>query len=227
MTGARLPDAVLILSGGIDSTTTLAELVDRGKRPLCLIFDYGQTLSKEVQVAVANAQRFGCSYHVVDLPMGWIAPGCPLLGGGDIPTGRTRKQIQAGGTPATYVPFRNGIMLSIAGAAAEARGIRPIYCGGNGLDSGNYWDDTFEFAKAMERAIDAGTDPKWQPRVLFPNANRTKVDVVTVGMLHGVDYSKTWSCYQNGDHHCGECDSCVQRREALAVHGLNIEGAPL
>lgn len=227
MTGARLPDSILILSGGIDSTTTLAELTDRGLRPLCLIFNYGQTLSKEVDVAVANAQRYGAAHHVVDLQMGWIAPGCALLGGAEIPTGRTRKQIGADGTPPTYVPFRNGIMLSIAAAAAEARRIRPIYCGGNGLDSGNYWDDTFEFAKAMEKAIDAGTDPKWQSRVLFPNANRTKVDVVTIGLTHGVDYSKTWSCYKNDDLHCGECDSCVQRREALAAHGLNIEGESL
>lgn len=218
-------DSVILLSGGIDSTTVLAQAVAFGRSPFCLIFDYGQTLAKEVQVAMKNADRFGLPFQVVSMPMEWISPGCALLGdGSQIPHGRTRAEISAGGTPATYVPFRNGIMLAIAGAFGEAHGLEEIYCGGNGLDSGNYWDDTQEFAEAMEKAIDRGTSPKYKPRVLFPNATRTKADVVRVGLALGVDYSTTWSCYRNGDHHCGTCDSCVQRSNALAAYGLSLEG---
>lgn len=221
-------DSILLLSGGMDSNVVLAMLVARGRRPLCLTFSYGQTLTKEIVIASENAERAGCPAHVVELDMTWMAPNCVLLGDGhQIPQGRSREVIAAAGTPSTYVPFRNGIMLSIAAAAAEGHGVTELFMGANGLDSGNYWDDTMSFASAMERAIDEGTDPKWRPAVRFPLAEMSKAEAASIGRGLGVEFHRTWSCYHNGKKHCGACDSCVQRAAALGSIGLDIEGGNL
>lgn len=207
-------DSILLLSGGLDSTSVLFREVAAGGNPLCLIFDYGQTLKREVQVAVANARTAGCRYIVAEVPMGWTAPQCALFSG-KIPEGRTVAEIAEGGTPATYVPFRNGIMLAYAAALGESRGVHRLLCGGNGLASGNYWDDTVEFARAMQAAIAAGTAPGQPWVVQFPNAGMTKGQVVRAGVAAGMKVESTWSCYHNGGTHCGRCDSCVQRMAAL------------
>lgn len=215
----RQPDCVLLLSGGIDSTTVLAELVALGRAPHCLIFDYGQTLVKEVQVARDNAARYGAPSAVLRSCLEQLPGDCSLLQGdvSTISTGRSRNEIAAAGTPGSYVPFRNGIFLAYAVAWGESLGVEEIYCGGNGLDSGNYPDDTEDFALAMTVAARVGTSPQYRPTIRFPNARLTKAQVVANGLSLGVDYDKTWSCYKNDAAHCGQCDSCVQRQHALAL----------
>lgn len=208
------PDSVLLLSGGIDSTTLLAHLANLDMRPLCLIFDYGQTLRKEVGIAQQNARRYGCESRVIDLDLSWTAPRCGLFSGA-VPVKRSVNQIAAAGTPLTYVPFRNGVFLSVAVAYAEGHNLEKIYCGGNGLHSGNYWDDTTEFAAAFQQAARQGTSPYYHPEIIFTFANMPKHMVLEYGRSLGVDYTRTWSCYLNEDQPCGVCDSCVQRKAAF------------
>jgi 7-cyano-7-deazaguanine synthase len=210
-------DCVLLLSGGIDSTTLLAKLVAEGRHPLCLIFDYGQSLIKEVTVAKKNAERYGCESMVLKTPLNFLGGVCSLLSGkdGEIVTGRSRGEIAASGTPSSYVPFRNGIFLAYAVALGEAKGLREIYCGGNGLSSGNYYDDTAAFASAFTDAAREGTSPEYMPTIWFPFSMISKADVVKIGNRLRVDYGLTWSCYKNNVRPCGECDSCVQREDAM------------
>ena len=220
--------SVVLLSGGIDSTVAMYEEKAAGRDVTALIFGYGQTLEREVAVAIGNSNRLGVVHHVILADLRKILPGNVLLGQGDrLPMGRDLDAIQKAGTPPTYVPFRNGIFLAYAAAFCEHRNINRIVCGGNGLNSGNYWDDTEEFARAFENAIECGTAPKFRCELSFPNANRTKAQVAQRGIQLGVCYRNTFSCYTRGRHHCGHCDSCIQRRAALESCGLNIEGDPL
>jgi 7-cyano-7-deazaguanine synthase len=192
------------------------------------IFDYGQTLWREVDVAAENAERYDAYPFLVDFDMTWIAPDCAILGADEsaIPSGRSFDQIDSA-TPESYVPFRNGIFFAMVAAWGETRGIQEIWAGCNGLASGQYYDDTAEFIRAMKRAIYLGTSPGYNPDLVAPFATIKKEMIVAQGLDLGVDYSKTWSCYRNGAKHCGECDSCYQRAAALGMHGLDIEGEPL
>jgi 7-cyano-7-deazaguanine synthase len=223
---SQYADAILLLSGGIDSTTVLAQLVSDGRVPLCLIFDYGQILREEVAVAVANASRYKASSSVLSLDMAFAAKVCSLLGGPPIVQDQTIDQIDKGGLPTSYVPFRNGIFLAYAVAIGEVNQIGEIYAGANGLNSGDYPDDTAEFAEAFTQAARIGTGPKYKPSILFPLARCTKAQVVQRAIALGVDLMATLSCYQpQHGKHCGRCDSCIQRVHAMGVHGLNLDGS--
>jgi len=219
--------AILLLSGGIDSTTLLWALVKANCRVTAVIVNYGQSLGKEIRIAQVNARAAGAEDIVNPTIMMPHTPGCSII---DLQTqiqmGRTIDEIAAE-TPTSYVPFRNGVFFAWATALAEARGITHIYGGCNGLLSGNYWDDTTQFAAAMEKAADAGTHPQYKPQILAPLATVLKKDMVKWGLANDVDYTKTWSCYHNGEKHCGKCDSCAHRREAFTLNGLDINGARL
>ena len=133
-----------------------------------------------------------------------------------IPVGRSREEILVDGTPLSYVPFRNGIFLAYAVALGEVEGIENIYAGANGLNSGNYWDDTTAFASKFTAAARTGTSQEYNPTIRFPFARWGKKKIVALGKRLGIDYEKeTWSCYVGGKTHCGICDSCVQRMDAL------------
>lgn len=207
-------DAILLLSGGVDSTTLLAQLSTEGVKLHCLTFDYGQTLKKEVTIARNNAEKYRQEWQKVTIDLSWLNTPCSLLGKGKIPTNRTPDQIDHQ-TPTTYVPFRNGIFLAYAVAFGESNKINRIFCGGNGLYSGQYPDDTALFAWDFQNAANSGTSPAYNPKIRFPYANTPKSNVVAIGKRLSVDYSQTWSCYQNGLHHCGKCDSCYQRLKAF------------
>lgn len=223
------PSAVILLSGGIDSTTALILADAMGYDVTALIFDYGQRLQIEVNVARENAERYlgHKNYAVVDAPMNWIDPNCSLLGPRALQTGRDARDIALGGPPTSYVPFRNGIFFAYAAAYAEPRRIETIIAGCNGLLSGNYSDDTQAFGHAMQAAIREGTQPGWKPSIWLPFTEVPKRQIVALGLRLGVDYRNTWSCYDNGPAHCGRCDSCVQRRAAFAPNGLDLEGNPI
>jgi len=219
---------ILLLSGGIDSTTLLAKLSAEcrhyGTKLHSLIFDYGQTLIKEVDIARRNAVHYGALPVIFKVDFTALAPRCALLQGNEdnIPTGRSTDDIAQAGTPPTYVPFRNGIFLAYAVAYGEYHGIEDIYCGGNGLHSGNYWDDTAHFALAFTTAAQIGTAPEYGPVIHFPFSTITKQQIVQQGRQLGVDYTLTWSCYLNQQQPCGVCDSCVQRQQALAEESEHV-----
>lgn len=212
-------DAVLLLSGGIDSTTMLYKLIKEGKKVVCLIFDYGQTLIKEVEVAKRNAERLGQDYKIIKIDLSFAGSKCTLISDNEIAQGRSIKEIDAG-VPSSYVEFRNGILLSYAVMFAECNNIPEIYGGFNGLYSGQYYDDTYDFAKAFEVAANKGTKPEYSVRIEAPFSQMPKSEIVKIGIKLGINYEKqTWSCYNNGKYHCGMCDSCMQRIRALRNGG--------
>lgn len=209
-------EAILLLSGGIDSTTLLAHLSAEGYKLTCITFDYGQILQKEITLAEHNAKKYRQEWIRLTVDFSFLADVCAILKQSprSIPTNRTQEEIDEE-TPASYVPFRNGIFLAYAIAYGEAKGIREIFCGGNGLHSGQYPDDTLEFAALFEDAADVGTSPQYHPVINYPFANIPKSHIVSRGQQLGVKFTNTWSCYQNGTYHCGECDSCYQRLKAF------------
>lgn len=212
-------DALLLLSGGIDSTTVLEQLTRQGKKVFCLIFDYKQTLQKEIDVATANAKRLKQPFNVVSIDLGFSGSRCSLISKSKISENRSFEQIDSD-VPTSYVEFRNGILLSYAVMFAEVNGINDIYGGFNGLASGQYYDDTLKFIKAFERAANAGTSPKFRVRIHAPFSIMSKAQIVAIGRKLGIDYERnTWSCYRNGKTHCGKCDSCKQRKRALKDGG--------
>ena len=221
--------AALLLSGGIDSTTTLARMAELGLDSIhAFIFDYGQTLAHEVDVAAKNADHYGADIHIICVDLRWTSKRCVIFkdNPGEIPKDRTQAEIDAG-TPPSYVPFRNGIFFSLVGAWAESNECPEIWAGCNGLHSGQYPDDTEAFGYRMQAALQEGTAPGFLPSIILPFANTSKVNVVAAGLDMGVDYSKTFSCYTNLKTHCGHCDSCLQRRRAFEPFGLDLEGHPV
>jgi 7-cyano-7-deazaguanine synthase len=207
--------AILLLSGGIDSTTALYYLVKKGYHVHCLIFDYGQTLIKEVDIARENAKRLKQSFSIIKIDLGFARSKCSLISKNPIATNRSFEEIDSD-VPTSYVQFRNGIFLSYAVFLAEVQNTNLIYGGFNGLDSGQYMDDTLAFVKSFQQAANAGTSPKFEVKIQAPFAMVSKSDIVKLGRELGIDYAAhTWSCYKNGEQHCGQCDSCLQRNRAL------------
>lgn len=210
--------SILLLSGGIDSTTLLHELTTKGHEIHCLIFDYGQSLNKEIKYAVNNAKALNQKYKVIKIDLSFSESGCSLISDTKISQNNTFKQINEK-TPTSYVEYRNGILLSYAVMYAEINNINYIYGGFNGLNSGNYYDNTFEFVKAVELSANIGTKPEFTININSPYSKLEKAEIVRKGVKLNINYKNTWSCYLNADKHCGKCDSCLQRNRALLQGG--------
>lgn len=214
--------AVIILSGGLDSTTTAAIARSEGHELFGLTFNYGQTLVKEIECAKAVAKQFEFTEHqILDIPLNKIGAGS-LIDGKEIKKGRGLHEMQVE-IPETYVTFRNGIMLSLAAAYAEARGAEHIYGGYTAVDFSGYPDCRKEFLEAMEKAIQIGTKAGAQDGIAIkihaPLLFLHKAGIIKRGLELGVDYSNTWSCYEGGEVACGECDSCKLRKNGFIENG--------
>ena len=207
-------DTLLIYSGGVDSTTMLYEYRDR--IALALSFYYGSNHNDaELACAAWHCQKLGIR-HVV-IPLGFMAQHfhSALLEGADaVP----EQQYDESSMHATVVPFRNGIMLAIAAGMAESEGLQRVMMANHSGDHSIYPDCRPAFVDAMNAAINAGTYN--DVTLNAPYTHLTKADIVRRGVALGVDYSHTWSCYKGGDHPCGVCGTCVERREAFAAAGL-------
>ena len=213
----ELKDCVLILSGGMDSTTLLYDYRDR--IALAVSFDYGSNHNeKEIPFARFHAKKLGIEH--ITIPLAFMPQyfKSSLLEGSDaIPEGH----YAADNMKSTVVPFRNGIMLAIAAGIAESRGLKFVMMANHGGDHTIYPDCRPEFVKAMSQATRTGTFPGIE--ILAPYTNLTKSDIAMLGKTLCIDYTKTWSCYKGGEHHCGKCGTCVERKEALADAGIKDE----
>ena len=207
-------DAILILSGGLDSTTLLYDYQDR--IALAISFDYGSKHNaREIPFARLHCQRLGIEHITIPLKfMAQYFDSSLLEGGDDIPEGH----YAADNMKSTVVPFRNGIMLSVAVGMAESRGLQYVMMANHGGDHTIYPDCRPEFVDAFDQAAQAGTFDG--VRLLSPYTHLTKADIARRGKLLGIDYSETWSCYKGGQRHCGRCGTCIERREALAEAGI-------
>ncbi len=201
--------AVLVYSGGLDSTTLLYEY--RGSIELAVSFDYGSKHNaREITCAKENCARLGIKHLVISLGfIGKYFKSDLLISGGDIPEGSYDSE----NMHSTVVPFRNGIMLSVAAGLAESLGLDTVLIANHSGDHAIYPDCRPEFVEAMDAAVKAGTYEGI--RVVSPYCNMTKRDIALRGKQIGVDYSLTYSCYKGGEKHCGKCGTCKERKEAL------------
>ena len=207
---------VVLISGGLDSTVALHDAATRGKVVLGLSFDYGSKHNAcEIPCAAWQCQKLGIPHRVVRLDfMNDLFRSDLLQSGGAIPDGHYEDLSMR----RTVVPFRNGILLSIAAGVAESMDAQALVIAAHGGDHAIYPDCRETFLGPMAEAIRAGTYAEIQ--VQRPFCNQKKSDLVRLGCKLGVDFSHTWSCYKGGAQHCGTCGTCVERREAFQLVGM-------
>jgi 7-cyano-7-deazaguanine synthase len=217
--------AVVLLSGGLDSTTVLAVARRDGFRCHALSFDYGQRHDVELDAARKVARAMGAAQHVVagiDLR---VFGGSALTADIDVPKGRSAAEMESG-VPVTYVPARNTIFLSFALAWAETLEASDIFVGVNALDYSGYPDCRPEYIAAFENlanlATQAGVEGRTRTVVHAPLMDLTKAGIIRLGLELGVDYGLTHSCYDPGPagRPCGGCDSCLLRAKGFAEAGV-------
>ncbi|HRQ72267.1 MAG TPA: 7-cyano-7-deazaguanine synthase QueC [Phycisphaerales bacterium] len=216
--------AVVLLSGGLDSATVLAMARAEGMACHTLSVDYGQRHRWELEAAATVASCLGAASHrVVRVDLRAIG-GSALTGGLAVPKGRTESEI-GGGIPATYVPARNLVFLSIGVGLAEVVGAGELHVGVNAVDYSGYPDCRPAFVEAFQRAADLATKAGVEGRrvaVRTPIIGMTKGEIIRAGVRLGVDYSLTRSCYDPDEHGraCGACDSCTIRRRGFEAAGV-------
>jgi len=224
-TTPTLRPAVILLSGGLDSTTVLAIAKAQGYEAYALSFDYGQRHRHELQAATAVAQAQGVARHVVAKINLREFGGSALTADIDVPKGRSAAELSHG-VPVTYVPARNTVFLSFALAWAETLGASDIFVGVNALDYSGYPDCRPEYIAAFEAmanlATKAGVEGQQRLKIHAPLMAMTKAQIVQEGQRLGVDYAITSSCYDPGEagQPCGACDSCLLRAKGFAQAGL-------
>ena len=214
--------AVLLLSGGLDSTTLLALAAKQGFIVHTLSFRYGQRHAIEVEAAGRAAERFGAARHVIiDIDLRTFG-GSALTGSGEIP--KDREIAGEGDIPATYVPARNTIFLAYALGLAEVVGASDLFIGVNALDYSGYPDCRPEYIESFERMANLATRAAIEGRRLVihaPLIRMTKREIIELGLSLGVDYSETSSCYDPAPDGaaCGRCDACQLRLRGFAEAG--------
>ncbi len=214
--------AVVLLSGGLDSTTALAVAKSRGAECHALTVRYGQLHQVELDAAARVAAALGASEHrVVAVDLSPIATSALTSSTIDVPKDRSLAEIGApGDVPSTYVPARNTVLLSLALAWAETIGARDIYVGVNVLDASGYPDCRPEFVRAFEALAQVATRGGGF-RIHAPLIEMTKAEIVKLGVSLGIDYAITHSCYDPvGDAACGRCDACALRKKGFAEAGV-------
>ena len=217
--------AMVLASGGLDSTTALALAVDKhGKdNVIALTISYGQKHDKEIQSAIKVAEYYGVEHLFLDLTKIFQYSDCSLLKHSDeaIPEKSYAEQIEEtkGDTPvSTYVPFRNGLFLSSAASIAISKECNVIYYGAHSDDAAGfaYPDCSQDFVDYMNKAIYEGSGH--QLKLEAPFATFTKKDIVRMGIELKVPYELTWSCYEGNDKPCGKCGTCIDRQAAFEAN---------
>lgn len=219
--------ALVLCSGGVDSTTLLAQAVAKygAENVYALSISYGQKHGCEIEAARAVAAHYGVQQRFLDLGAIFADSACSLLAHSDaaVPAGTYAEQQAEGGEGApvsTYVPFRNGLFLSAAASMALSLECSVVGYGAHHDDwaGAAYPDCSAEFVGAMARAVSEGTGG--QLSLEAPFVAWSKADIVAEGLRLGVPFELTWSCYEGGEAPCGRCATCLDRAAAFAAHGV-------
>jgi 7-cyano-7-deazaguanine synthase len=219
-----MPKAVLLLSGGLDSSTVLAVARRDGYDVHAMTFRYGQRHANEIEAARRVAARFGvCDHVIADIDLRTFGGSALTSDAIDVPRDR---DVRSSGIPVTYVPARNTIFLAFALAWAEVLAAADIFIGVNALDYSGYPDCRPQYIEAFERmanlATRAGTEGSLLLRIRAPLINLTKAQIIQLGASLGVDYALTQSCYDpdSTGAACGHCDACQLRLKGFAEAGI-------
>jgi len=209
--------AVVLVSGGMDSVTAVYEAKKTHELAAALSFDYGaKHNARELPLAIWHCNSLGTPHRTIRMPfINELFESDLLRSGGDIPEGHYEELTMK----RTVVPFRNGIMLSIAAGYAESIGAEGLIIAAHAGDHAIYPDCREVFLGAMAEAIQHGTYAGLA--LLRPFISMDKSAIVRLGKRHGIDYARTWSCYKGGSRHCGKCGTCVERQEAFQLAGVN------
>lgn len=214
--------AVVLLSGGIDSSTTLYYAKDKGYDCHCLIFDYGQRHKREVEVAKKIARVCDANFQVIKFNLPWKESAL-LDKKISVPKRRSLSKIGSG-IPSTYVPARNTLFLSFATSYAEAVGAKAIFIGANAVDFSGYPDCRPAYYEVFRKLIKYGTKVGVEENgieIFTPLIKMTKAEIIRLGMKLKVPYGYTWSCYSGGRQPCLKCDSCILRAKGFKEAGFS------
>ena len=208
-------NGVIVLSGGMDSVTLLHDRKE--EIALAVTFNYGSNHNaREIECARYHCGLLGIPHIVIDLSfMGEYFKSSLLAGTDSIPEGNYDDD----NMKSTVVPFRNGIMLSVACGLAESEGLRHVFIANHGGDHAIYPDCRRGFIDAMSEAMEQGTYEHVD--IIAPYTDITKGEIALIGKRLVVDYSHTYSCYKGGERHCGKCGTCVERMEAMKYAGID------
>lgn len=217
-----MPSCVVLLSGGLDSTTTLAIARSRGFDCYALTVRYGQLHAQEIEAARRVAAVLGAAgHHVLELDLAPLAASALTRKDISVPKDRSLEHIGSeGDVPSTYVPARNTVLLSLALAWAETIGARDLFLGVNVLDASGYPDCRPAFVNAFEALANVATRHQGF-RIHAPLIEMSKAQIIQAGLALGIDYAITHSCYDPvGDGACGRCDACQLRKKGFLEAGI-------
>lgn len=215
--------AVVLLSGGLDSTTTLAQALADGCECTALSFRYGQRHTKELVSAENVCKHYGVAHVVIDMDLSSFRSALTRKDI-DVPMDRPGELDEE--IPITYVPARNIVFMSVAAGLAESIGAQFVYLGANAVDYSGYPDDRPDFFEAYQRMLEKGTKAGVEGhavKIVTPLLYLSKADIVRLGKKLGAPLELTWSCYNGGEKACGHCDSCRLRLQGFKEAGYHDE----
>ncbi len=211
----------MLFSGGIDSTTALHWALKRYGRVQPVIFDYGQRHRVEIRLARKTCRRLGLVPKIIRVDLRQVGGSALTDKNISVPEFYKDDEIKEG-LPATYVPFRNGIFISMAAALGESLGVYDIVCGFNVIDSPDYPDTTASFVRTMNRVINEGTGARFgrrKFRIITPFINMRKSEIIRLGLKLSADYSCSITCYSGQEVPCNRCSACLLRARAWKEAG--------
>ena len=218
---AKPGKAIVLFSGGLDSTTCLYWAIAQGYTCEALTVCYGQRHEREVAAARAIAQTLGVKHHLITLNLPWLQSSSLVNRSAEIPDIAV-EEITRAGIPSTYVPGRNLLFLALAGSLLDSVGAQAIIAGPNAVDFSGYPDCTPQFFAAAAQALNRGTKTGVQRgiKVLAPLMDLSKAEIVKLAASLQVPFERTWSCYAGGEKPCGKCDSCKLRARGFEQAGV-------
>ncbi|PYE88695.1 7-cyano-7-deazaguanine synthase QueC [Phyllobacterium leguminum] len=208
---------LVVCSGGLDSVSLAHKVAAEHELTGLISFDYGQRHLREIDFAASCAKRLGVAHHVIDIrPIGAHLTGSALTDDVDVPDGHYAEETMK----TTIVPNRNAIMLAIAFGLAAAQKADAVAVAVHGGDHFIYPDCRPGFIEAFQAMQDEALDGYAKVRLFAPYVEISKAEIVSDGARHGTPFAESWSCYKGGENHCGRCGTCVERREAFHLAGI-------